>query len=139
EDEALALGEIKVALESAPAIGNVDLDVAQLHVAQAEAARIDVGIELSDDVHFADRAAGSRSVGEANRVGQGLPYGHELLCPLAHRSRQRDQPRLCTWSCQEAGQTGGDLLARSGDIQNSRAHFVAEVDGDVERLKRGRI
>ena len=55
EDEPLGLGEVEVALERADRIGDVDLDVADLEVAQPEAAGVEVGVELADDPDLADR------------------------------------------------------------------------------------
>ena len=74
QHEALVAGEIKVALEHGLAGGQVDVDVADLEVAQAQAARVDVGIELADQAQLTHRV-GAR-VGERHGVGQREIGGH---------------------------------------------------------------
>ena len=55
EDEALALREIEIAVERAQAAGNLHLQIADLQIAQPEAARVEVRVELFDDAHLVDR------------------------------------------------------------------------------------
>ena len=65
---ALGGGEIEVALEDRPVGGDVDVDVAELDLAQAQAALVEVGVERRRQTDFADGGAGR--VVELERVGQ---------------------------------------------------------------------
>ena len=79
QDEALALGEIEIALECADRIRDVNLEVAELEIAEAERARVEIGIELGDDAYFADRRGGSRRILELDGVGLSRALRDELL------------------------------------------------------------
>ena len=55
QDEALAARKVKVTLKVGFVCGHMDIDVAQLEVAQTQAAWIQVGIEFGDDAQLAHR------------------------------------------------------------------------------------
>ena len=82
QDVALGRGEIEIALEVSAVGGHVDIDVADLQITQAQAAWIEMGIELGDEADLAHaRAAG---VAEGEAVGQGRGGGHEDATVAGH-------------------------------------------------------
>jgi hypothetical protein len=69
QHEALAAGEVEVALEVGAIDGQMDVDVADLEVAQAQAADVEVGIEFGDDAQLAGGLVAG--VAEGNGIRQG--------------------------------------------------------------------
>ena len=84
QDEALAAAEIEIALEVGLVRGDVDVDVAQFQIAQPEAARIEIGIELGDDAHLPQSVFGR--VVESHAVGQRRIGGQEARARVVQRA-----------------------------------------------------
>jgi hypothetical protein len=73
QDEALAGGEVEIALETGLIGWQVDLNVADPDVAEPERARIEAGVELADQAQLAGR--GFARVAEGNVEGSGVAAG----------------------------------------------------------------
>ena len=68
QDESFVRRKVEIPLEAASTARDMDLDVTDLHVTQAEGTRIQVRIEFRDDPDFPNRCGGRRGRLELNRV-----------------------------------------------------------------------
>ena len=71
---ALGRAEVEVALEDGLAVGDMEVDVAQLEIAQAQAAHIERAVDGCHQTDFAQRGLGR--VVETQGVGQGVVGRH---------------------------------------------------------------
>ena len=102
QHEALAAGEVEVALEGRQARRHVHVDVADLEVTQAQAGRVEIRVELRHQAQLAH--CGAAGVGEADGVGQRVVGRHVTLA--AGREHR--------------------LRAAHGDVARGRAAAVAQ-------------
>ena len=86
QDEALGVAQVEVALEQRAAGRDVDRDVAELDVAQAEGSRVERRIERAGDADFGDGTRGGGRVLELHRVRQGLAHRQELVHAITLRA-----------------------------------------------------
>src|SRR5262249_10101261 len=93
QDEPPALAEVEVALEGADRAGDVDLQVAELQITEAEGARIEIGVELLDDTDLADRRGRAGAVLELDSERQRLAQRHELLRSVGQGAVECRLPR----------------------------------------------
>ncbi len=89
QDEALARDKVKVALESRASCRNVHVDIADLQIAQAEAAIVQIRIERSHDANFGHCCVGIVGITELDRVRHRITRGQELTCPIGLRTDDR--------------------------------------------------
>ena len=131
EDEAALVDEVELAGERAAAAWDVDVDVAEPDVAEAERADVEVGIELLDDPHLGDEAGRVSGVLEGDEVGQRRVGREETLVAcavrpvdahgLAGRAADAEEPR------------------EVGVVNRQRREPLVHADVDQECLVVGRV
>src|SRR5207302_4631616 len=99
-----------VALEGAYVTGNVNGQIAQLKVAQAEGAGLETRVEVADDLNLADRGGGLRPIRELDRKRQGLAERDELL-----RAEAQGAVHVRLAGAAGGGEEGGEIRGRDID------------------------
>ena len=114
QHKALGAGEVEVALEDCLPSRQMDVDVANLQVGQAQAARVQVGVELGHQTDFSHRRRGR--VAEIDRVRQRV-IGRHIAGAIGTRQRLR----AAHADGRAIDRAGGGLLQVLGEVQRLRA------------------
>ena len=125
QDDAALVDQVEVADEGAPILGDVDVDVAQPNVAEAEAPQVEVVVELLHDADLGDGPIGVGRVLEADRVGERGLDGHEVGLAEAGRADKLDGGAPRPAQAEVVGQVGVggrqlDGIARVADLDHER-------------------
>lgn len=136
QHESFASRKVEFSLKRAALIGDVNVDVAKLHIAEAERALVEGLVQLADDPQLADVGSRLARGRELQRIRQGFVGGNELPITLAQRTLERDLPVLRE-RVQELLQLERSGLLKRGLVRKVDAQFIRESNIDWERLEMG--